>query len=149
MSSETSKSSTSSPNSNGTKTNRNATNNGKSSSNSNTINETGNASTKSVHRKNTRKQNGGGIFTSRIGGPVATILGAVNGFIGDEIQVVRKVVSSIFDAASDAVMGLTRGSNRVVSGLRQAAVGHSRRNNNTRRNSRRNSRKNSRRNRKH
>lgn len=101
------------------------------------------------YRKNTRKQNGGGIFTSRIGGPVATILGAVNGFIGDEIRVVKDVVSCIFDAASDAVMGLTRGSNRVVSGLRQAAVGHSRRNNNTRRNSRRNSRKNSRRNRKH
>lgn len=69
---------------------------------------------------------------------MATILGAVNGFIGDEIRVVKNVVSSIFDAASDAVMGLTRGSNRVVSGLRQAAVGHSRRNNNTRKSTRKN-----------
>jgi hypothetical protein len=75
-------------------------------------------------RKGTRKQRGGGIFTSRVGGPVKTILDAVNGFVGDELLALKKGVSSIFDVVADAVMGATRGSNRVLSGLGSVLTGH-------------------------
>ena len=76
----------------------------------------------------TRKQRGGGIFTSRIGGPVKTILDAVNGFVGDELLAIKKAVGSLFDAAAEAVLGASRGSNRVLSGLGSVLTGSTRKN---------------------
>jgi hypothetical protein len=88
-------------------------------------------------RKATRKQHGGsGIFTSRVGGPVKQILDAVNGFVGDELLAIKKGVGSIFDAVADAVMGASRGSNRVLSGFGSVLTGHSRKNRKSRKNNR-------------
>jgi hypothetical protein len=85
-------------------------------------------------RKETRKQRGGGIFTSRIGGPVKIILDAVNDFVSDELTAIKKVVSSVFDSAADAVLGLSRGSNRVLYGVGSVLTGPHRKNRRTRKN---------------
>jgi len=88
-------------------------------------------------RKGTRKQRGGGIFTSRVGGPVKIILDAVNSFVSDELMVIKNVVGSIFDSAADAVLGLSRGGNRVLYGVGSVLTGphrNSRKNRRSRKN---------------
>ncbi len=92
------------------------------------------------HRKGSRKQRGGGILTSRVGGPVKKVLDAANGLIGDELRAVKTVVSSVFDAGATAVMGVARGGNRALDGVGSVFTGRSRRN--SRRNRRNNNRRN-------